>query len=376
MHKKTKIFISFFIIFIISILFQFNFAKYIMEDIHTVAKLDIDRCEPTIELMDIVSSNEDYPNYANKTHFIIGHIKITEKNIIRNDLSPDNIKITVANSIITPEFKNFSLQSENATEKIYEFSFTNVTADGSLAIVIPGGIVEDKSGLVNKEQNLSTHILIDNTPPIATFTEIATLDGKAKAEIIANESIRPINAWESSEKNMVLSKEFSNSISYFLPITDFSQNTSEVWINIQNATHILLQYGCFVSHSKQNLVSNGKISSLDTTSSHSIYAKLSGHSNSALQGKNSIYSNSKNGYNFTSISKWIQSRLKNPSDFSIIYQVYTNDTGWLKAICDTQENSSQQSKSISAFRINLVPITEKEYFINFWNRDIGTNHMN
>lgn len=347
-----------------------------MEDIYTVAKLNIDRCEPTIELVNLASSNVDYPNYANKTHSITAHIKITEKNIIRNDLSPDNIKIIVANTIITPEFKNFSLKSENATEKIYEFSFTNVTADGSLSIVIPGGIVEDKSGLVNKEQYLSTHILIDNTPPLATFKETTTLDGKAKAEIIANESIRPINAWESSEKNMVLSKKFSNSISYSLPITDFSQNTSEILVDIQNATHILLQYGSFVSNGKQNLVSSGKTSSLNSTSSHSIYAKLSGHSNSPLQEKISIYPNSKNGYNFTSISKWLKSRLKSPSDFSVVYQVYVKNLGWLKAVCDTQENSSQQSKSISAFRINLVPITEKEYFINFWNHDVGITHLN
>lgn len=171
MHKKTKIFISLFFISIFSIIFQTSSAKYVIENTYTIAKIDIDRCKPNIELIDIISSNTDYPTYANNTHLITGHIKITEKNIIKNDLSPDNIKITVANNLITPEFKSFSLISENATEKIYEFSFTNTICDGPLTLVIPEGIVEDKSGLINEQTYLSTGIIIDNTPPAATYTE-------------------------------------------------------------------------------------------------------------------------------------------------------------------------------------------------------------
>lgn len=50
-------------------------------------------------------------------------------------------------------------------------------------------------------------------------------------------------------------------------------------------------------------------------------------------------------------------------------------SGWLKVSCDGQENSYQHDKPISAFRMNLVPKTEKQYLIDFWNRDIGTNHI-
>lgn len=153
MHKKTKIFICLLSIFIFCMLFQFSFAKYVIEDIYVVAKLDIDKCEPLIEVTYIATSN---------THSITGHIKITEKNIVRNDLSPDNIKVTVDNNLITPEFKSFCLISENTTEKIYEFSFNYNGDNASLEIMIPKGIVEDTSGLMNEETYFSTDISINH----------------------------------------------------------------------------------------------------------------------------------------------------------------------------------------------------------------------
>lgn len=152
MHKKTKIFITLFFLFTFSLFFQSSFGKYVIEDVNVVAKIDIDRSKPDIELIDITSSNTNYPTYANQTHLITGHIKIIEKNIIRNNLSTDNIKVAVGNrytisnsDIIATEFKSFFLTFENATEKIYEFSFTNATGTGALALIIPEGIVEDKS---------------------------------------------------------------------------------------------------------------------------------------------------------------------------------------------------------------------------------------
>lgn len=152
MHKKTKIFITLFFIFIFSLSIPAIYAKYVIEDINIVAKIDIDRCKPNITLIDITSSNVGYPNYANRTHTITGHIKITEKNIIQNHLSTNNIKIAVGNpnsisesNYILPEFKSFFLISESATEKIYEFSFTNTINNGNLVLIIPEGVVEDKS---------------------------------------------------------------------------------------------------------------------------------------------------------------------------------------------------------------------------------------
>lgn len=450
MHKKTKIFISLFFIFIFSIFFQASFAKYVIVDTHVVAKLDIDRCKPNIELMDIVSSNTGYHTYANKTHLISGHIKITEKNIIRNNLSPENIKINVANHFITPEFKSFFLVSENATEKIYEFSFTNTTGNGSLLLVIPEGIIEDKSGLLNEQKYLFTGIYIDNTPPVVTFTETVSSDGKSKAEINSNETIRPLSGWDISSNYMVLSKKFTNYISYALPIVDWAQNSSEVLVNIQNATNILLEYGTYDDYSKYTVVSSGNISTPKTITSDSIckseviLMRLSGNIDSLLlQGKAYVHTHwgdgargicryselfYYHGYNPASDSEWIdisnsnlfmyngtiftqlggiglnvanatasnikipipsdiakqypygisgiQFRLKNSSDYSVVYQAYLKDIGWLKASSDGQENFYQHDKPISAFRINLVPQSEKQYLMDFWNRDIGTSHVN
>ena len=373
MHKKNKILISFTLLFIFSLFHQTSSAKYVIENVFTVAKIDIDRCQPDLALIDIISSNANHPTYANKTHLITGHIKITEKNIVKNDLSPDTIKISVANHLITPEFKSFSLISENATEKIYEFSFTNTICDGTLMITIPEGIILDKSGLVNEQKNFSTGICIDNTPPSATFKESANPNGKSKAEIISNEKIVPINGWNISEENTILSKEFMNPISYVLPVTDFAQNTSEILIPIEKASNILFQYG-FYAPNKQFLVSSGKTAFFKTSSSQSIYAKLSGSSVSFLQGKTYIYHNTKTDYNPIAISKWITSKFKNVPDFSIVYQTCIKDIGWLKASSYKQENMCPQSKSISAFRIGLIPTTEKQYLIDYWNRDTNTTN--
>lgn len=379
MHKKTKILISLFLIFIFSTIFQVSFTKYIIEDTKIVAKLDIDRCKPNIELIDIFSSNTNYPTYANKNHLITGHIKIIEKNITKNELSTDTIKIRVNQNEITPKFKNFHLVSENTTEKIYEFSFTNIQGNGRLVLTIPEGIIEDKSGLFNESKYFLTDILIDNTSPIVSFSEITSLDGKSNAQITSNENISPINGWNISNNGRTLSKEFLNCISYTLPITDFAQNSSEVLIDIQNATNILFQYQTHDSDKKNININGGKTLKCKTIFSNSIphsetlFIKLSGSISSPLQGKKYTYTNLKGGLNPTSISEWITSIFKNITNFSIVYQIYTTNQGWLTAFNTESQNSYQHNKPFSALRMNLVPKTEESYLIDFWNRDIEIN---
>lgn len=452
MHKKIKILIPLFIIFIISIFFQNTYAKYVIEDINVVAKINIDRCKPKIELTYITTSNTDYSTYANKTHLITGHLKITEKNIIKNNLSKDNIKVAVcnnnsidSNSYINPEFKSFYLISETADEKTYEFSFTNSTGNGNLAIIIPQGIVTDRSGLTNSKSEFITDVIIDNTPPQATFKEVLLSNGISKAEFTLNEHIRPINGWNVSD--FILSKDFSNPITYALPIVDFAQNSSEVLVDIKNATDISLEYATYDAHSSTNFVTCGQIPASKTISSDSIckteflLMRLAGNIDSnLLQGRVYVHTywgeDSRavctvfekyyyHGYNPT--SNWwtigadnqlpygrkiysqfggagvnianhtsttnykpippdiaeqylfgvsgIQFRLNDYSNFSIVYQSYVKGLGWLKASSDGEENFYQHDKPISSFRINLVPKTEKQYLIDYWNRDVGTNNI-
>lgn len=302
MHKITKILISFLLIVIFNITFQTVSAKYVIDDIRTVAKLDIDRYQPQITLTEIISSNSSYPTYANKKHTISGHIKLTEKNIVRNDFSLEHIQILVDDKVIEPNFKTFSLVSDNGIDKIYEFSFDNTTANGSLAIFIPSGIVEDKSGQVNDETILSTNIYVDNTPPVASFQEISSSDNKSKAEISVNEAVRPLSGWDISDDCKILTKEFNNYISYSLPIVDLAENSSDILVNIKNATNIVLQYGSFDDYSNQTLVSSGSISSPNTISSNSIckteaiFMKLDGNiPSSSLQARCYVYTHWGNG---------------------------------------------------------------------------------
>lgn len=281
-------------------------------------------------------------------------------------------------------------------------------------------------------------ILIDNTAPVATFKEIPTSNNKSKAQITSNEKIRKLSGWEISNNNLTLSKEFTNYISYALPITDFAQNSTDVLIDIKSATNILLEYGTFDYCSYETLVSSGQISSQKTIYSNSIckteaiFIRLAGNiENSSLQARyyahtywgtgasilcphselsfshgyngwlnvgseKTIYYNNSlfsqlGGYGLNSenmvcankkdpipsniATKYpfgissLQFRLKNNTNFCVIYQAYVKDVGWLKASCDGEENFYKHDKPISAFRINIVPKSEKQYLINFWNRN-------
>lgn len=303
--------------------------------------------------------------------------------------------------------------------------------------------------MFNESKTFYTNITIDNTPPQGSFNEIPLTTQQSKAEINLNEPIRPITGWHTSNDGLILSKEFSNSLSYPLPIVDFAGNSSEVLVDIKNATNISLEYGSYDAYSRLTMVSNGMISSPNTISSNSIckietiFIRLIGDVNSfPLQGKvydytywgegaRSICNYSEysfyHGYNPTTPSLWwtvgysntlsyqknyytqfggigvnsanktssvykpipseiakqylfgisaLQFKLKNTTDYSVVYQGYINGIGWLQASSDGEENCYKYDKPFSSFRINLVPKTEKQYLVDFWNRNVGTNSIN
>ena len=68
----------------------------------------------------------------------------------------------------------------------------------------------------------------------------------------------------------------------------------------------------------------------------------------------------------------VRLRLKDYSQFSVIYQILIDKVGWVKACSDGQECMYAKNKPMSAFRVALVPKTEKQYVINTWNKDVGT----
>ena len=100
----------------------------------------------------------------------------------------------------------------------------------------------DKSNLYNEAIYINTGITIDNIAPTGKFKETKIQDGKVNAEITLNENIRNIDGWKKSSNNLALTKEFTNNISYNLPITDYAGNTSNVEINVTQATYINVIY--------------------------------------------------------------------------------------------------------------------------------------
>lgn len=63
--------------------------------------------------------------------------------------------------------------------------------------------------------------------------------------------------------------------------------------------------------------------------------------------------------------------LKNYTDYSIVYQVYVSSIGWLQAKSNGQEAMYSKTKPMSAFRVAIIPNSEKGNLINTWNKDIN-----
>lgn len=68
-------------------------------------------------------------------------------------------------------------------------------------------------------------------------------------------------------------------------------------------------------------------------------------------------------------------QLRDCKEYSIVYQIYVPSIGWLKASSDGEETTYAHDKPFSAIRINIVPKSEKQRFINYWNRVIYTDYV-
>ena len=63
--------------------------------------------------------------------------------------------------------------------------------------------------------------------------------------------------------------------------------------------------------------------------------------------------------------------LKDYTDYSIVYQIYVSEVGWIEAKANGAEAIYSKTKPMSAFRVALIPTSEKQSQINTWNKDIG-----
>ena len=413
--------------------------------------MNIDRTKPKIELIEIQNTNTNYPKYANKTHRISFKIKVTEKNIKENNFVKDFFGFKLDENNINIVENNLSIKEIESTNegKIYKIDIKGISGNGKLSMQIKEGAIIDKGGLKSESQNIQTGITIDNTAPVGKFKEVKIQDGKVNGEITLSENIRKIDGWSFKDNNLKITKEFTNNISYQLPITDYAGNTSNVDINITQATYINVVYA---SHNscigwsfgygnydvagkdaiKVNPVyrtealafnisgnvdkdfvqantyiytywgegSNGKCTtsgliynygynpgknafkSMNSKDLITINSKkyfqfggsgINGYLNTDANSQNPIPGEVANKYKY-GISG-ITMKLKDYSQYSIIYQILVNGAGWVKTESDGSECTYNHNTPMSAFRIALVPKTEKQYVINQWNKDVGTFNM-
>lgn len=201
---------------------------------------NIDKTPPVIEIINIQNTNVGYENYANKTHKVTATIKITDMEI--------NSNIDITNiSVLVGEYKNICAKTlknltKTRTQITFDLELEQLEDNGSLELFIPDGFVTDVAGNSSKQTMLKTGITIDNIAPTANYSQEILQSGKVRAYATGNEGLRHLDKWNLSEDKRVLSKDFPANVSYFVTITDFAQNTSEVEINITGATYIVLTY--------------------------------------------------------------------------------------------------------------------------------------
>lgn len=63
--------------------------------------------------------------------------------------------------------------------------------------------------------------------------------------------------------------------------------------------------------------------------------------------------------------------LKDYTDYSIVYQIYVSDTGWIKSSSNGEETMYAYNNPMSAFRVALIATSEKNNLINTWDKEIG-----
>lgn len=246
MRNLKKILLLIIIFITVISMNSFVQGKYIFEYTSTVAKIDIDRNPPKIELISISNTNTGYEKYANKTHTITVKVKVIEKNIKENLFNKNTIIANIENIRVNPEQVEIKEVEKTSDTIVYDIILKQLNGNGDLVIKIPEGTIVDKSFNVNQEKIINTNIIIDNIAPSANFQEKVITDGKVEANINLSEQIRPVEGWNLS--NLTLKKVFTNNVIYELKVIDFAQNETKVQINISKATNVEL---IFASHNSE-----------------------------------------------------------------------------------------------------------------------------
>ena len=428
-----KIIAFLFMFFIITTICINSYAKYVFERSLMVSDIKIDETKPKIEFISATSDNEGYNNYANQTHTVTVKLVATEKNLEENNFTKKSIWM-VGDKEISNIKKVHSSHYRNTLS--IEATLSGIKGDGKLILKIPEGTIVDKYGKTNDEMVIDTGIIIDNTAPVISFTQEEIEDGKINAILKSNEKIRPINAWNISEENTKLNKEFSCNVLYPLPITDYAENTSNVDVRIDKATNMKmkfsvisgrniwdiatepnqilgkdfieestkyriegmaiccndilkdkLEYKCYMN---TNLKTDfgiwydyetryyqgynppgGEFKLYKDTYGLNFFGEQGIVFGASLINKKDELGKTKAPYGITALAF----RLKELPEYSIVYQVWVEGNGWVEPALDGEETKLAYDKPIGLFRIALIPKTERQYLIDDWKKDVGTNNM-
>ena len=137
-------------------------AKYIFQYQFEVAKLNIDRTKPKIELLSIENSNTTDKEHVNKTDIITIKIKITDKNLKDVFLNKDYLNIKINGEDV--DYASIKVDKiEDITDGgIYQIELTNLEGNGVLKVDILEGTAVDTGELESEEFEIYTGVLIDN----------------------------------------------------------------------------------------------------------------------------------------------------------------------------------------------------------------------
>ncbi len=396
---------------------NFSLGKYLFEDEFDVANVNvINEKAPEFELLEINNYNTNYEKYANSTHRIHFKIRLIKNNMKTCNFNESTFKVKVGDEYVDPSFKTFSVSSDSPIERIYNINIYNITGNGPLSVIIPEGVAE--STLKSQEYVFDSGIQIDNIAPVLSSIEELQSDKSSKITIISNEAVRPLDGWSQSDDKMQLSKNFPSKIFYSIKLTDLAQNSSTINIDVKQASQISLSYTSLNSEDK-HITSTG--SDGDTISTDGKIESILIHESSLiddlkLQGKCFLYTpnyssgvcifselkynygynpNNKEWFviNTDNLLNWptqsttqlggsglnasfdtatfgissVAFRIANNSNYSVVYQTYVDGYGWLKACADGRESVKDVRLPISKFRISIVPKSEKDNLINYWN---------
>lgn len=371
--KKKVLFL--FILFIFLFISN-NYAKYVIEYTSEIAQIKIDRAIPKFELVEITNSNTENKNFANNKSEITITIKVVETNFKEDNFNKENVKILIDDNEITPKKYEIEPKENIGKEKNYILKLSGIEGNGSLKVKILEKTIVDIADNTNEETILEPSITIDNIAPIVEFKQEIKADGKVIVKFEAEEQIKSVNAWNISQDQKTLSKEFANNVTYPFYITDYAKNTSKVEVNVTSATNIQFSYGANAGSEKgeygygnNEIIGKRMIEKNPLDKIQTMFFRLTGNIDYDFISMKYHKDQDVDGISALSF------KLKDEKDYSIIYQIWVNGQGWQKVAMNGEETTYGYDKPFSCYRVSLIPNTEKQYLIDEWTKDARTNNM-